>query len=144
MKSNQNLTIAQVVKCLNSRGYLVWRQENNGRIDFGQAIERLTDLLHGLSHVKYDKPKVSKLIGDILNKCYRPVPSSLKGVSDVIGFSLTTGRWISVEIKVGTDRLRPDQQVFLDSVRRSGGEAWVCYDFGSWAKEFNRSRSASA
>jgi hypothetical protein len=45
----------------------------------------------------------------------------LKGVSDVIGFHATDGRFLAVEIKVGRDRLSPDQANFLHSVNRAGG-----------------------
>lgn len=45
----------------------------------------------------------------------------LKGVSDVIGFNVTTGRFLAVEIKVGRDRLSAEQEHFLQSVERAGG-----------------------
>jgi hypothetical protein len=45
----------------------------------------------------------------------------LKGVSDVIGFEKGTGRFLAVEIKVGRDRLSPEQEKFLDAVNRAGG-----------------------
>lgn len=44
-----------------------------------------------------------------------------KGVSDVIGFHATKGRFLAVEIKVGRDRLSPEQEKFLDAVNRAGG-----------------------
>ena len=45
----------------------------------------------------------------------------LKGVSDVIGFNATDGRFLAVEIKVGRDRLSAEQENFLQSVNRAGG-----------------------
>lgn len=45
----------------------------------------------------------------------------LKGVSDVIGFHANTGRFLAVEIKVGRDRLSPEQEHFLQTVERAGG-----------------------
>lgn len=45
----------------------------------------------------------------------------LKGVSDVIGFHKETGRFLACEIKVGSDRLSPDQEKFLHAVNRAGG-----------------------
>ena len=47
--------------------------------------------------------------------------AGLKGVSDVIGFHKDTGRFLACEIKVGKDRLSPDQEQFLQSVNRAGG-----------------------
>ena len=49
----------------------------------------------------------------------------LKGVSDVIGFHATTGRFLACEIKVGRDRLSPDQEQFLSAVVRAGGVGLV-------------------
>ena len=45
----------------------------------------------------------------------------LRGVSDVIGFHATKGRFLAVEIKVGRDRLSPEQEQFLNAVTRAGG-----------------------
>lgn len=136
MKSNQNLLIAQVVNLLNRNGYLAWRQENNGRIDEAQVVDRITQLLFALAHVNYDKVKIASLVTDIIRKSYRPVPSSLKGVPDVIGFHLDSGRWISVEVKCGNDQLREDQIRFIDILRRSGGEVWVIRDIDSFRDAF--------
>ena len=136
MTPNQNLLIAQVVKFLNGNGYLVWRQENNGRIDEAEALQQLSKLLHALAHVNYTQEKITTLVKTILRKCYRPVPCSLKGVPDVIGFDLQTGRWIAVEIKVGNDQLRAEQEEFLTVLRRAGGDCWVIREIDSFRKAF--------
>ena len=138
MKSNQNLLIAQVVKFLNGNGCFVWRQENNGRIDEESLVNRVTDLLHALAHVKYDKDKISPLVKKIVRESYRPVPSGIRGVCDVIGFELLTGRWVAVEIKCGADQLRDDQKVFIDCLRRAGGDVWVVRDINSFRQAFSR------
>lgn len=57
-------------------------------------------------------------------KCFRK-NSSTPGISDIIGFHRKTGQFISCEIKVGKDKLSPEQEVFLNSVKRSGGIAFV-------------------
>lgn len=134
MQPNQNLVIAQVVKFLNGQNCLVWRQENNGRIDIQEATKKITQLLIELRHVpNYDASKIGPLVKQILNKCYRGVPCSMKGVSDVIGFSLSTGAWISVEVKVGDDQMRPDQTDFAAIVRAAGAaEFWICREINSF------------
>jgi len=141
---NQNLLIAQVVKFLNEHGYLAWRQENNGRIDEPKVVERLTELLYALAHVNYDKKKIAGLITDILRKYYRPVPSSRKGVTDVIGVDLATGKWIVVEIKVGADRLSEDQVEFMDIMRKAGASVWLCREINSFKQGFLRQRQTSS
>lgn len=144
MKPNQNLLIAQVVNHLNANGYLAWRQENNGRIDEAKAVDDLSKLLFALAHVSYDLDKVQILVKSILRKCYRPVPSSIKGVSDVIGFHLETARWIAVEVKCGNDVIRPEQEAFLSFLRRAGGECWVIREFSSFRDAFDKQKSLRA
>ena len=129
---NQNLVIAQVCNFLNANGYFVWRQENNGRIDKAALIARLLQLIGALKTVNYTDEQIGKLIGKIIDDCYRPVPSSRKGISDVIGFHLTTGIWISVEVKWGKDDLRPEQQEFRFIVKESNAEYWLCREIESF------------
>ena len=61
---------------------------------------------------------------DEKKKCFRK-NSSTHGISDIIGFNRKTGQFIACEIKVGKDKLSPEQEVFLNSVKRSGGIALV-------------------
>lgn len=133
MKPNQNLVIAQVVNFLNTQGCLAWRQENNGRIDEKGLVAQLLKLFDALARVDYTAEKKAELFTAAIRRCYRPVPSSMKGVSDVIGFSLHTGAWISVEVKVGNDVMRPDQENFARIVRASGSaEYWLCREINSF------------
>lgn len=133
MKPNQNYTIAQVVNFLNRNGYLAWRQENNGRIDEKELVAQLQKLFAALALVNYTSEKKAELFTAAIRKCYRPVPCALKGVSDVIGFNLTTGTWISVEVKDGYDKLRPEQEVFAAAVRCAGdAEFWLCREIESF------------
>lgn len=139
MKPNQNYTIAQVVNFLNGQGYLAWRQENNGRIDEKSLIEQLLKLFDALTKVNYTSEKKAELFRSAINKCYRPVPCALKGVPDVIGFNLKTGHWISVEVKLGDDQLRPDQIDFSAKVRQTeSGEFWLCREIESFKQGWYR------
>ena len=47
------------------------------------------------------------------------------GGSDLIGIS-PDGLFLAVEIKTAKGRVRPEQQRFIDAVRRAGGIAGVC------------------
>lgn len=139
MKPNQNLVIAQVVNFLNQNGYLAWRQENNGRIDEKELVAHLLKLFDALALVRYTSEKKAQLFMDAIRKCYRPVPCSRKGVSDVIGFNLRTGYWISVEVKLGDDKMRPEQEDFAAIVRQSGGaEYWICREINSFKQGWFR------
>ena len=47
-----------------------------------------------------------------------------KGSSDVIGLC-PDGRFLAVEVKTATGRVRPEQVAFIDAVRRAGGRAGI-------------------
>ena len=51
-----------------------------------------------------------------------------KGISDIIGFQRSTGRFLAVEIKNGKDKLSAEQKVFLGDVKNGGGIAMVIYN----------------
>lgn len=138
-KANQNLVIAQVVKFLNEQGYVAFRVENNGRIDKQALITQLLKLFEALSMVNYSNERKAQLFGDAIDKCYRPVPGAMKGVSDVVGFHAVRGTWISVEVKVGNDQMRPEQDVFAAKVRQTReGEFWLCRDINSFKQGWLR------
>ncbi len=66
-------------------------------------------------------------VWDAKAECYRKPrgQDQLLGKSDVIGFHLVTGRPLACEVKVGADRLRPEQEDYLLKVRSAGGLAVV-------------------
>jgi hypothetical protein len=49
--------------------------------------------------------------------------SSTKGIADVLGYCCRTGRFAAVEVKVGKDKLSPEQTEFLAGVGAAGGFA---------------------
>lgn len=51
--------------------------------------------------------------------------SATKGISDIMGFHMETGRLIACEIKAGKDRLSKEQVDFLAAVEAAGGTALV-------------------
>jgi VRR-NUC domain len=53
---------------------------------------------------------------------------------DVLG-QLRDGRRLGVEVKAKTGRLRPEQAVFLERIRRAGGLALVARDLRDVRRE---------
>ena len=63
--------------------------------------------------------------GVLKDKTGRPIKFGLcKGGSDLIGVA-KDGRFLAVEVKTATGRVRPEQVAFIDAVRRAGGRAGV-------------------
>ncbi len=54
--------------------------------------------------------------------------SAKKGISDIIGYHETSGRFAVVEIKTGKDKLSEEQEAFLAGVGKAGGFACECRD----------------
>lgn len=51
-----------------------------------------------------------------------------KGSSDLIGWIRETGQFVAIECKAGNAKPRPEQQLFLDMVAKSGGFSCVIND----------------
>lgn len=62
-------------------------------------------------------------IWDAAKGIYRKF-GGLPGVSDILGV-LDDGRFLAVEVKTSTGKLRDDQRTFLDAVQKRGGLALV-------------------
>ncbi len=56
--------------------------------------------------------------------------SAKKGVSDIL--ICYRGYLIAVEVKIGKDRLSPEQEGFLKNIEYAGGGAFVATDFDSF------------
>ena len=93
-----NELTAKIVEYLNLTDFVVWRQNN-----------------------------VGKVAGRYL--------SAKKGVPDIIGYEKVTGRAIFVEVKVGKDKLSPEQIKFLFDANRHNCYAIVAHDFDQFLQE---------
>ena len=59
------------------------------------------------------------------------------GCPDVLG-QLTDGRFLGVEVKSPTGKLRPEQSLFLERVRGVGGVAFMARDLRDVLRELNQ------
>lgn len=57
--------------------------------------------------------------GALQDRTGRLVRYGLKGSSDIL--ACIKGRFVAIEVKVGRDRLRPEQKAFAEIVARNGG-----------------------
>jgi hypothetical protein len=53
-----------------------------------------------------------------------------RGVSDVIG-KTKDARWVACEVKTLNDTLSYDQIIFLNDIKKAGGEAYIAFQVGS-------------
>ncbi len=112
--------IRGVVEFLNENGYVAWRQENGGRFNQKYAVKKLVEFFH-YSEEEIDEENIN----NVLRRCWRKIPKSVKGVADVIGYDKSSGRWIAVEVKAPGDYLRKEQATWLRDLRNAGGETFI-------------------
>ncbi len=141
------LLINKVVGFLNANGYIVWRQQTTGHFNRVQAITTMETLVFSLAKVlaadvKFDKTRVKKLVSEGLDKCWRKVPDSIRGISDIVGWNARTGKWVAVEIKIGSDHLSAEQKDWMQKCRDAGGEVFLVREFESFTSGFWRNRNA--
>jgi VRR-NUC domain len=65
-----------------------------------------------------------------------------KGCPDVLG-QLKDGRLMGVEVKGPAGKLRPEQSVFLERIRRAGGVAFVAHDCRDVLRELENNQRKS-
>ena len=53
-----------------------------------------------------------------------------RGVSDIIGIT-KDGRWVACEIKTLNDVLSDDQVIFLNDIKKAGGEGYIACQVGN-------------
>ncbi len=125
--------IAFVISFLSARGYFVWRQQNSGFFDSEAAVKALHELILERG------TRIKQLeVESALKKCWRKVPEALRGVADVIGWNVTSGKWVAVEIKTENDRLSDYQRDWLGALKEAGGEVYICRGMESFVQSWER------
>lgn len=107
-RTANNLNTAIVAYLQDYLGYLAYRQSTEGRYRPGEVI---TDVI---GRVRQMKGKF--------------IPAAKTGLGDVTAV-LKGGRYVAIEIKVGSDRQRDDQKKFETQLKRSKG---VYIIVGDW------------
>lgn len=62
--------------------------------------------------------------------------NSINGVTDVLCVLNITGRSLFVEIKIGKDRMKIDQEIFRDEVVKRGAIHWVINDINQFTETY--------
>jgi hypothetical protein len=111
--------IGGVIDYLNSHGCFVWRQMNEGSFDSDLAAKALAK--EEKTGFVFNYVNIRR----VFSNCYRRVPYSIKGVADVIGWELETGRFVAVEVKTKNDNIKKDQDAWLRAAKQAGCKVYV-------------------
>lgn len=142
-KSAQFELIGKIVAYMNARGFCVWHQPNSGRFDADHAAERLVELVLTLRKLgqSYPKAQIEKAIKKALAESWRKIPHATKGVADIIGLHCS-GKFVAVEVKIGSDRTSDDQREWLARVQGFNGRTVVVSDFAEFQRLFTSKKPA--
>ena len=76
------------------------------------------------------------VVYDTKNQTYGKLQGQVRGTSDIIGMQKGTGRFIGIEIKIGSDSLSPEQHGFLNDISEGGGIAMIAKSFDDFLKRW--------
>ena len=76
-------------------------------------------------------------IYDPVKKVFRKNKSQKLGVSDIIGFRKSDGKFIAIEVKIGKDKKSVSQNMFKEEVEAGNALFFEAKDFDSFKKWFN-------
>lgn len=129
----------KIILYLATKNYKVWQQQNRGIFDQNRATRSLVELFKDLHAANETVPinEVEENILRALRMSFNKLETTgLKGVSDIIGFNLKTGKWIAIEIKINKDTVSPEQTTFINLINTSGGIAFEAKTFDQFQKSF--------
>lgn len=136
-RSAQFELIGKICDYMNTRGFFVWHQANHGRFDAEHAADRLLALVKQLRAWDAPESQVRAAIAAALAESWRKVPHTIKGVGDIIGLH-RSGTFVTIEVKIGSDRLSDDQSAWLARVQAFKGRAVVVSTFQEFKALFER------
>ncbi len=128
--------IMQVCTLMNNRGYCVWRHSNTGTFNAREAKAALMGLYLAVKHGQLSPDNYETAIDTIFGRAWKKTPGIFPGIFDITGFNLSTGKLVAIEIKLGSDELRPEQRDFMAKVKAAGGEVYVVRDFPLFSHNF--------
>lgn len=141
-RSAQFELIGKICDYMNTRGFFVWHQANHGRFDAEHAEDRLLELVLTLRKVQVPEAQIRKAVKAALAESWRKVPHTIKGVGDIIGLH-RSGTFVTVEVKIGSDRLSDDQSAWLARVQGFKGRAVVVSTFQEFKALFERKHGST-
>ena len=95
-----------------------------------------------ITYLNYNGWHVSRInthgVYDTIKQVHRKVHGQAKGVPDIVGFNLTTGQYLCIEIKIGSDKLSEEQKYHLDTAKKSGAYVMVASSFDDFLAKHER------
>ena len=140
--TQEDALIAKILQVLTTRSVFAWRQSNAGKLHTPTAAKNIADVITDAAirnpTALKNNDLVTALIQTALHKSWRKVAGVRRGIPDIEGFCLATGRAIFVEVKIGNDKLSDDQKSFLNTAQESGCICIVAKNIQGFLNDFER------
>lgn len=118
-EKNANELTKAILAYLEFKGVKAWRQVSEGR--FIQGREYHSELT-GRTHREKGR--------------YIPRSKAAKGIGDIA--AVVKGKFVSIEVKFGKDRMRPEQHKFAEELKESGGIYFVVKTWEDFIREIRK------
>ena len=135
--------IMQVITLMNNNGFVVWRHSNTGTFNPAIAEELILRLYESLRDGTLSKAHFKTAIKNAFKLSWGRTPGIFPGIFDIVGFNCRTGKFVAIEIKLGTDEMSGHQRDFKSKADRSKCETYIVRDFPLFSQNF-RAREAVA
>lgn len=131
----EDMMISDILSYLKSKNIVAWRQNNVGNFRADDCISNFINYVQQRQYIGKDYATIQQDIQKIVRFSYNKVSGALKGVSDIMAIS-PDGKWIAIEVKMGSDRLSTEQDQWLSHIKNCGGYTFVVRNFDFFKKQF--------
>ena len=143
----------KIIAFMSQNGYYVWRQNNAAVFDRAEFVSKVhsfqclefdylleKSLLMGVSErqimIEEHKKKWKRTLDSLAANCYKPVPNGIKGVPNLIGFRLSDGKFVGIEIKINKDKMSEHQTAFAQKLETATGIFYLAEGYNPFLTTF--------
>lgn len=131
----EDMMISDILSYLKSKNIVAWRQNNVGNFRADDCISNFINYIQQRQYTGKTHQQIESDITKIVRYSYNKVSGALKGVSDIMGIG-KDGKWIAIEVKIGSDKLSIEQQQWLTHIKECGGYTYVVRNLEFFKKQF--------
>jgi hypothetical protein len=128
--------ISKILQYVRAKGMMCWRQNNVGSFRADDCIASFLKYIRNRQYTGKTEKQLQEDIQRIVRFSYTKLAGTAKGVSDILAVS-PQGKWIAIEVKIGSDKLSPEQDVWLQEIKQKGGYAFVVRNFEFFKTQFD-------
>ena len=152
---NEAALVAKIIAFMSKNGFVVWRQSNTGAYNASKAnkaiIAYFTNemlaresllkrnwVVNPLFELPLNTSQYENSIFQIVRECFKSVPGSVRGVADIIGYQVGSGKFVAIEIKINQDELSEFQVKWANELKDANGVFLLARTYDQFLQSFYR------